>query len=198
MNPEKQRRFRLPKISPGTVIASIALIVALGGVAHSAVPGPDGKINACYLIDPDPDFSYVYLVNENTDCQPGEEKIGWAQSPVDQALANEAKSEADGIDFSGLNGVLKQVGPALQKLTGNLSGPKVPAKAKTVNPFKGKQKKSMLGFLDFAKKNRREQARYNKQMREALVTLNEALQKAAQPPQSINDVVKKLIRSIRL
>jgi hypothetical protein len=80
--------------SPAVTIATLALIVALGGVAHSAIPGPDGQIHACHFTDPDPSFSYVYLVDHDVACQGGEERITWAKSGgADQAILAAALQE---------------------------------------------------------------------------------------------------------
>lgn len=89
-------------ISPATVIATLALVVALGGVARSAIPGPDGKIYACYVDDPDPDLSYVYLRDHDQGCQggEGESAISWDQSgtgadPAQLAAASALLAEAE-------------------------------------------------------------------------------------------------------
>jgi hypothetical protein len=42
------RRILRCRPSPAMVVASLALLVALGGVAFASIPGPGGKIKACY------------------------------------------------------------------------------------------------------------------------------------------------------
>jgi hypothetical protein len=43
-----RRWFRLLQASPGTVLGVVALVVACGGLALAAVPGPSGVIKGCY------------------------------------------------------------------------------------------------------------------------------------------------------
>ena len=43
-----RRRSLLSLPSPALVVASIALVVAVGGAAFAAIPGPDGIVKTCY------------------------------------------------------------------------------------------------------------------------------------------------------
>ena len=63
--------------SLATVLALIALAVACGGVAVAAIPGPDGKIHACYGSD------MVLKVSQHQfRCAPGTTRLVWNQKGV--------------------------------------------------------------------------------------------------------------------
>jgi hypothetical protein len=46
MSGRRRSLFTLP--SPALVVASIALVIAVGGAAFAAIPGPDGTVKTCY------------------------------------------------------------------------------------------------------------------------------------------------------
>lgn len=162
---EGKRRIRIRRPSLGTILGSLALIVALGGVAHSAVPSPGGKIHACYLIDPDPDFSYVYIVDHDANCQSGEERVSWDQTGADQGKVATAEDGALKIDFAQLNGTLADANALFKRLgTPKVSG--IPKS--TFKPFKKKEGKGLNKAFNRLKKNDREISREIKRMREVM------------------------------
>lgn len=59
--------------SPGGVVALLALIVALGGVAVAAIPGSDGTIRACYQKG----NGNLRVVDSSGDCRPNEAPLEW-------------------------------------------------------------------------------------------------------------------------
>jgi hypothetical protein len=59
--------------SPGGVVALLALIVALGGVAAAAIPGSDGTIRACYQKG----NGNLRVVDSSGDCRPNEAPLDW-------------------------------------------------------------------------------------------------------------------------
>jgi hypothetical protein len=72
------RGDRLPH--PATVIAILALVVALGGVAWSAIPDGAGRVNACYnniggLVD-----RVVVLRDEGEQCPNDYVPVSWSQT----------------------------------------------------------------------------------------------------------------------
>ncbi len=186
------------RITPATVIATVALIVALGGVAYSAVPGPDGQIYACYLIDPDPDFSYLYITEHNVDCQPGEKRITWSQQGADQSQVAAAATAAGGINPN----LLKQLSAQLTETTKKLAAalpPKIGIQTtKVLKGFKGKQDKSLGTLLKEIKTNDRKQARYNALMRQMFEGVQKLNAQAANSQVSIDDTIQKLIKSVRI
>jgi len=88
----KRRRWRP---SPATIIATIALIFAITGVAKSAIPNESGYYAACYYIDPDPDFSYMYMIDSDAgdtcDTGSGEVLMTFSQYGVQQEKISQAK-----------------------------------------------------------------------------------------------------------
>ena len=192
-----ERRFRIPRPSAGVIIGTIALLVALSGVANSAVPSPGGKIHACYLIDPDPDFSYVYIVDHDVNCQSGEQRITWDQEGADQnevaaadTLAGKAQASLGSLSatIADLEGFLKRLG------TPKVSKPK----SNILNPFKKKQANGLAGLLSTMKKNDRAQARFNKSLREGLITMQGLIKNANDGSKEINDALVKAISGIRI
>ena len=63
--------------SPATVIALIALVVVCGGVAVAAIPGPDGRIHACYGSD-----QVLRVAHHNGRCRDGTTRLVWNQQGV--------------------------------------------------------------------------------------------------------------------
>lgn len=64
----------MPRPSPATILALVALLVACGGVAVAAIPGPDGRIHACYGAD------LVLRVNQHDQrCRDGSTRLVWNQ-----------------------------------------------------------------------------------------------------------------------
>ena len=54
------------RLSPAMVVAVLALIVAIGGVAAASIPGPDGVIKGCY--DPAGTRHVLSVVDASSDC----------------------------------------------------------------------------------------------------------------------------------
>jgi hypothetical protein len=67
------RKLLLRRPSPGTVIALIALGVALGGVAYATIPDPQGTIHACYQKS----NGNLRLVESPAECRRAEQGIAW-------------------------------------------------------------------------------------------------------------------------
>jgi hypothetical protein len=63
--------------SPATIIALIALVVACGGVAVAAIPGPDGRIHACYGSD-----LVLRVAQHDLRCRDGQTRLVWNQQGV--------------------------------------------------------------------------------------------------------------------
>jgi hypothetical protein len=78
-------RNRLHRPSPGTVIGSLALVVALSGVAFAAIPSSDGTFRGCYaktggLILGIPHHKGdLRLVDEGEACRSYESLVTWNQ-----------------------------------------------------------------------------------------------------------------------
>lgn len=66
---------KLHKPSPATVIAVAAFFVATSGVAIGAIPGKNGKINACYSKED----GATRLIDAKKKCSKGEKRIAWNQ-----------------------------------------------------------------------------------------------------------------------
>ncbi len=184
------------RITPATVIATVALIVALGGVAYSAVPGPDGQIHACYLIDPDPDFSYMYIREHDASCQAGEKDIAWSQG-ADSALLAQATNSAGGINANVLKQISTQFTAIAKKLQTALPGKLQINEKKVLNAFKGKQDKALEKWISDLKKNDRKQAQYNAQLQQMAVLMKTMNAQIAASQGSVNDTINKVIGAIR-
>ncbi len=183
-------------ITPATVIATVALIVALGGVAYSAVPGPDGQIHACYLIDPDPDFSYMYIREHDASCQAGEKDIAWSQG-ADSALLAQATNSAGGINANLLKQISTQFTAIAKKLQTALPGKLQINEKKVLNAFKGKQDKALDKWISDLKKNDRKQAQYNAQLQQMADLMKTMNAQIAASQGSVNDSINKVIGAIR-
>jgi hypothetical protein len=68
-------RSRMGVPSPATVIALIALVVALGGVTYAAIPSGDGTVSGCYSTA----SGALRVVDAGKDekCRSGERAIAW-------------------------------------------------------------------------------------------------------------------------
>ncbi|HYH59279.1 MAG TPA: hypothetical protein VD790_08675 [Thermoleophilaceae bacterium] len=72
-----------PRLTFANVAALLALVVALGGVTIASIPGPDGKVSACFkkrsgalrVIDPDRTKGRKKLRK----CVRGEKPVSWSQ-----------------------------------------------------------------------------------------------------------------------
>jgi hypothetical protein len=60
------------------VVALAALVVAVGGVAFATIPGPDGRLHACYQRS----NGNLRLVESGGDCRSSESAVSWNQSGV--------------------------------------------------------------------------------------------------------------------
>src|SRR4051794_16460270 len=72
--------MRVPRLSPATLIAIAALILAAGGLAVAAIPGSDGSIHACYKKQ-----GGDLRVVKGTKCKDGERPLAWSQG-VDHVI----------------------------------------------------------------------------------------------------------------
>jgi hypothetical protein len=68
-------RSRAGAPTPATVIALIALVIAIGGVGYAAIPSGDGKINGCY----DTSSGALRVIDTAKDerCGTGERALSW-------------------------------------------------------------------------------------------------------------------------
>lgn len=64
------------KVSYANVAATIALVVALGGVAFASIPGPDGRYHACYADA----GGAMRIVDSDAACEERETRITFNQS----------------------------------------------------------------------------------------------------------------------
>jgi hypothetical protein len=69
-------RIPFSKPSPGTVIALVALVVAVGGVAVAAIPDSNGTIHACYQKG----NGSLRVVESAADCRGSENALQWSQN----------------------------------------------------------------------------------------------------------------------
>lgn len=65
---------RIRRPSPALVVATAALVVALGGVTYAAIPGPDGTIHSC--ID---GRGTMRVIDSDASCNQGETALNFAQ-----------------------------------------------------------------------------------------------------------------------
>lgn len=141
---QRRKKPRGLRVTPVAVIACVALGVSVGGVAYSAIPGPDGKIYACYVDDADPDLSYVYLRDHDQPCQAGEEAISWTQSGGADQSGLDAAAAASSQVTSALDGTVNQIAASLERQLDRtdkkLDGALTP---KDLKAFTGKQRKSL-------------------------------------------------------
>jgi hypothetical protein len=72
-------RRRCP--SPGTALGFAALLVALGGMAHAAIPAPDGTIHGCYYRPGvlNTGQGDLRVVDHDKPCKSTETRITWNQ-----------------------------------------------------------------------------------------------------------------------
>jgi hypothetical protein len=69
-------RLRLSRRpSPALVVASIALIVALGGAAYASIPGPDGSIHSCVG-----SRGTLRVIDSAASCDPSEQALNFSQT----------------------------------------------------------------------------------------------------------------------
>ncbi len=81
------------RASPATVIALIALVIALGSSAYAAIPSSDGNINACYnkktgtlrVIDP----------SQGQSCTSAENSLSWKDGITGKVADSD---KLDGLD----------------------------------------------------------------------------------------------------
>jgi hypothetical protein len=66
---------RLRRPSPALVVASLALLLALGGVTYASIPGPDGTIHSC--VDA---RGAVRVVDSSATCNSSEQALDFAQT----------------------------------------------------------------------------------------------------------------------
>ena len=75
----------MPRPSVTSVLAGLALAVALAGVAQGAIPGSDGRIRGCYDADPAGAggvLKDLYVVDERDGCPAGTRELLWNQTGV--------------------------------------------------------------------------------------------------------------------
>jgi hypothetical protein len=97
--------LRLPRLSPGTVLGGLALIVASGGVAFAAIPSSDGVLTGCYskttgqlrLID----------AEAGATCAKYEKLVTWNQAGQPGLDGEDGEDGEDGTD--GVNGATNVV-----------------------------------------------------------------------------------------
>ena len=178
-------RLRRVRISPATVIATVALVVAMGGVAHSAIPGPDGLIYACYVDDSDPDFSYLYLADHNQNCQPGETAIQWSKETADQAKASAAESQAAaaGTELGKADALFAGLKKATAKLDKAINGALT---KKDLKPFNKRESKALA-----------ELGKSQDKMFNSISQMNGVLDSISKVQQRHNEALIKAIGSIR-
>jgi hypothetical protein len=84
-------RFRRP--SAGTVLGTLALIAATGGVAVAAIPGSDGTIQACY----GDSNGNVRIVDTPGDCKNHETAIAFNQTGPKGLQGDKGDTGAQGV-----------------------------------------------------------------------------------------------------
>jgi len=67
---------RLSRLSPGTAVAVVAIVVAVGGIAYASIPAGDGTITACYGRS----NGDLRIVDTSQACRPNEQSISWNQN----------------------------------------------------------------------------------------------------------------------
>src|SRR3954447_16321954 len=65
---------RLRRPSPALVVATAALVVALGGVTYAAIPGPDGTVHSCF-----DSRGTLHVIDSDASCPQGETALNFAQ-----------------------------------------------------------------------------------------------------------------------
>src|SRR4051794_8752052 len=65
---------RISRPSPALVVATAALLVALGGVTYAAIPGPDGTIHSCLG-----SRGTMRVIDSDASCEQGETGLNFAQ-----------------------------------------------------------------------------------------------------------------------
>jgi hypothetical protein len=90
-------RSRAGAPSPATVIALVALVVALGGVTYAAIPSPDGTISGCYSTS----TGTLRVVDAagDEDCASGEKAIAW-KTGSNVASGDIADGQVRGVDLA--------------------------------------------------------------------------------------------------
>jgi hypothetical protein len=89
------RHMRRP--APGTVLGVVALVVACGGLAVAAVPGPSGVIRGCYSRS----TGALRVLRKATKCKHGERPLSWNQQGppgADGARGSDGAPGASGAD----------------------------------------------------------------------------------------------------
>lgn len=196
MNESRTGRRRLP-ISPATVIATLALIVAMAGVAQSAIPGPDGKIYACYVDDSDPDFSYVYIADHDQGCQSGETALQWSQQVADPVDVAAAEAAANSVDLAALEQIRVQIDDLLAGLE-NALPPTLKVKEKQVlAPFGKKESKALGKLVDDLGKVSKKQVDFNGEAEDALDALQRLNAQVGAIMQKHNQATLELIKSLK-
>ena len=66
---------RIRRPSPALVVATAALVVALGGVTYAAIPASDGTIHSCYDAR-----GSLHVVDEGTSCPSNETALNFSQT----------------------------------------------------------------------------------------------------------------------
>jgi hypothetical protein len=75
------RRLCARRPSPALLVATLAVVLAAGGVGYGAIPGADGAIRGCYatsggLVQPK---GALRIVDEGEACRPSERLVSWSQ-----------------------------------------------------------------------------------------------------------------------
>ena len=68
-------RFRIPTPSPATVMAFIAVLFAMGGLAMAAIPASNGTIKGCYKKNK----GTLRVVSDKKKCKKSERTLTWNQ-----------------------------------------------------------------------------------------------------------------------
>jgi hypothetical protein len=66
---------RIRRPSPALVVATAALVVALGGVTYAAIPSSDGTIHSCYDAR-----GSLHVIDEGTSCPSGNTALNFSQT----------------------------------------------------------------------------------------------------------------------
>jgi hypothetical protein len=87
---------RLRRPSPALVVASLALLLALGGVTYASIPGPDGTIHSC--VDT---RGAVRVIDSSAACNSNEQTLDFAQTgPTGAAGPQGATGQSKLLQFA--------------------------------------------------------------------------------------------------
>lgn len=113
--------------TPGAVIGSIALLVALGSAASAAIPGPDGSITACRSKS----SGLLRVIKPGERCRPREVKLAWNQAgrpgPAGPAGAPGQPGNAGPPGKPGPAGPMGEAGPKGEAGPQGVAGPTGPS-----------------------------------------------------------------------